>query len=134
MERIEPHYVDFNTAKWLKEKRFDESCNMVWDDWNNLEDWVDEGLGTHRNSNKNASIYYSAPEQWLVVEWLRVNHGIHVTYEWDYSYSSEREYYFYKIKFKGNDGFIKLITGESVSSPQEAYSTSFDYIKENNLI
>jgi hypothetical protein len=130
MKKTETEYITFEQASLLKEKGFDEECKTVFYQADNaeicVEDFIeDETIGGY---------YTKRAEQYKVVEWLRINYGIHVTYEWDYSCSSEREYYFYKIKFKDNDGFIKLITGESVSSPQEAYSTAFDYIKSNNLI
>jgi hypothetical protein len=90
-------------------------------------------LGNPDYSSEETKLKDKTQEIALIVEWLRINYGIHVTHEWDYSYSSEREYYFYKIKFKDEENFIKVLTGESVTSPQEAYSAAFDYVL-NNLI
>ena len=70
-------------------------------------------------------------EQWLVVEWLRVNHGIWIEVVISENKKFESEIYNTK----------NLITkhifdkhSELYNTPQEAYSTAFDYIKENNLI
>ena len=57
-QKIDPQYVRFDTAKLLKEKGF---ANIQ----------IDYGLNQMLNQS-------NPPEQWQVVEWLRVNHGIWV--------------------------------------------------------
>jgi hypothetical protein len=75
---------------------------------------------------------YSAPEQWQVVEWFRLTHNINITVRCDYSYSSEKLYYFYEIKWF-NINFWDSITGESEDNPQIVYSKAIDYVL-NKLI
>ena len=90
------------------------------------------------NSDKN---YISRPEQWQVVEWLRVNHGIWIkvdhfltnenTVDWDFEIDKVDN----DLDEKSN--YIPLVSFDierSFETPQEAYSAAFDYIKENNLI
>lgn len=144
MKEIKPIYVSFEQAKLLKEKGFD--INSDYNQWLLAKDKGDDSKKfichsndlekhTYIDDETEHNVYHclSIPEQWQVIEWLRVNHGIHITHEWDYSYSSEKEYYFYKIKFKDSEEFIKLITGESTNSPQKAYSAAFDYILKKLL-
>lgn len=108
---IKPSYVSFNTAKRLKEKGFNvptkyrfnpdklfenESLDVI--DWNRLG-------------------FTSRPEQWQVVEWLRVKYDIWIEVYYD---NNKKEYY-------------TVLNGEEYifQSPQEAYSTAFDYILNN---
>jgi hypothetical protein len=77
--------IDFSTAKLLKEKGFNEPCRFVHDNWNNIEDWYDIGREYHRNSEKNASVYYSAPTIVESVMWLYKKHGIWVWVEKQYN-------------------------------------------------
>jgi hypothetical protein len=63
----------------------------------------------------------------VVVEWLRVNHGIWVSV----LIPSETTWYF-KIESIDTKSLIFITSG--YSSPQEAYSAAFDYIKNKNLI
>jgi hypothetical protein len=120
--KIEPHYVDFNTAKWLKEKGFDEYC----------EGWayLDENCMAMQYDFKTC---VKMPEQWQVIEWLRINHDIHVTYDIGLTGCYGLIQYRHS---KGSLYLSKWVNEQEnpFSSPQEAYSAAFDYIKDNNLI
>jgi hypothetical protein len=119
MRQIEPHYVDFNTAKWFKEKGFNEQCLTIYQDGEILQ-----LKSTISNSQFMTSRNYSAPEQHVVVEWLRVNYGIWIVV----NITIDNRWYceLYNLKDKN---IIKYY-----NSPQEAYSAVFDFIIENNLI
>ena len=69
--------ISFETAKLAKEKGFNEYCKYVHDTFDNIEEW-DDGDEKHKNSYKNASVYYSAPTQSLLQKWLREVHGIYI--------------------------------------------------------
>jgi hypothetical protein len=122
--KIEPAYVSFEQAKWLKEKGFDcEYCLVKIDDKDNLF-YTQSDYDDFPEQKEKETQY---PEQWQVIEWLRVNHGIWV------------DVYRNGTNFKV--GIECMITGNSkasldtvYSSPQESYSAAFDYIKDNNLI
>ena len=64
----------------------------------------------------------------VVVEWLRVNHGI-----WVYSYTNGKIWYAWIQHTFGDIVELPSRLGEH-NSPQEAYSAAFDYIKNKNLI
>jgi hypothetical protein len=128
MNNIEPKYVTFEQAKWLKEIGFDENCKNVVE---NNEFFIHNGFDT-----KNSEIIPSActiPEQWQVVEWLRVNHGIWV----ESLHRGDMGDFIFKVVELNENNWKKhphYIHNEGFNSPQEAYSAAFDYIKENNLI
>jgi hypothetical protein len=63
--------------------------------------------------------FLPAPEQWQVVEWLRVNHGI-----WVYSYNNGTSW-IGSIQ-KTNGSIIRIIPANNL--PQEAYSACIDYV------
>jgi hypothetical protein len=126
MKVIEPTYITFEQAKWLKEKGFDESCRMLI---NGVYEPFHLNLIETQYFQNNSVLLkdcYSAPEQWQVVEWLRVNHGI-----WIYCKYQKRGKIIFVIEdLQGNN----ITISPDLNSPQEAYSAAFDYIKNNNLI
>ena len=122
MKEIKPKYSTFEQAKWLKEIGFNEKCETSY--YTHYEKLMIENNGATKITPMHN---YSRPEQWQVVEWLRVNHGIWTIA--DYYNNGDKNIWFWNIKFNSKEtmdcGF---------ASPQEAYSAAFDYIKENNLI
>jgi hypothetical protein len=135
-KNIEPKYVTFEQAKWLKKIGFNEE---TWQSYRTIEhteerlSWWKVGelnkpmyckLSDHNNAHYSIC---SAPEQWQVVEWLRVNHGIWV--EVIMSYTNKWEYSIYRIE----DYKLLSEIHSQLNSPQEAYSAAFDYIKNKEL-
>jgi hypothetical protein len=128
MSKIEPTYVTREQSKWLKEKEFDLPTYAYY-----------SGLNFYTGEYKNHSQttigdtpmhkmligYTSAPEQWQVVEWLRVNHGIWVSIR-----VSNNKFNLLVTNLSGDI----LFNDSAFNTPQEAYSAAFDYIKNNNLI
>jgi len=129
-QEIKPTYVTREQAKWLKEKEFDLPTYAYY-----------SGLNFYTGEYKNHSQttigdtpmhkmligYTSAPEQWQVVEWLRVNHGI-----WIYVVGGGNNRYYPMYQDK-NQYKLALDLDKFYDTPQEAYSAAFDYIL-NNLI
>jgi hypothetical protein len=118
---IKPTYVTFEQAKWLKEKGFDEYCE-AWQ-------YLDENCMAMQYDSKTC---VKMPEQWQVVEWLRVNHGLWIVVNLGIVHEKGTMFFANIIKF-GKHHKSKHRT-LFYTSPQEAYSTAFDYIRENNLI
>jgi hypothetical protein len=82
------------------------------------------------------------PEQWQVIEWLRLNHGIWVSVDWMSRVKPYESGYYCHLrgttKKLNQDNFIvindTLNPGYEVFNlPQEAYLAAFDYVL-NNLI
>ena len=133
MNEIKPTYVSFEQAKRLKEKGFDLYLNAIYK--------TDGTLVENVNLTKVEKLF-PAPEQWQVVEWLRVKHGIWV------SVDVVKEYWFWKIRGINGKEIVKeqlpielcttltdLLFSNTkylkYTSPQEAYSAAFDYILTN---
>jgi hypothetical protein len=133
-QEIKPAYITFEQAKWLKENRFIEPTLTYW----SKRDGLIENEITLRNHNERGEWSTSRPEQWQVVEWLRVNHGIWVSVDWCFSEKkpSTLVKWSFNLSNVGNreKSIILSKTITFYNSPQEAYSAAFDYIKDNNLI
>jgi hypothetical protein len=138
MENIQPTHATFEQAKLLKEKKFIAKCRSYYLKGYDypFEGVDDEYWGDNRFKNWNADVigikpfegFTSAPEQWQVVEWLRVNHGIWVSVQYiGFIVNRELIEFHYEIKYCKE--LPNLIRNEnSFNSPQEAYSAAFDYI------
>jgi len=122
--KIKPHYVDFNTAKLLPQDIF--KTTKCYDENGNP---FTVSLTIRKFKDKT---YYSMPEQWQVVEYLRINHGIWITIDIINN--------LFKYKILKCEGIVSQTFGNEIkcssfdyNSPQAAYSAAFDYIL-NNLI
>jgi len=139
-KEIKPEYVTFEQAKWLKEIGFNEKCSHYYID--NFQNFKHDGVLykcglPDKNENKNLFQFVTrknqphlcnAPEQWQVVEWLRVNHGIWV----EVCHNLITEQFFFEIVM--NEGETHHNNEKLLfDTPQEACSAAFDYIKENIL-
>jgi hypothetical protein len=137
---IKPTYVTFEQAKLLKEKGFDVPTLSFYvideSEYGDLEEFIQNPNDNYPTLEDNTlfDTLASSPEQWQVVEWLRVNHGIWIRVEpdWDGDWWGQ---------IKSNNipdariGKWTVITAVApYKSPQEAYSAAFDYILNNNLI
>ena len=140
--KIESRYVTFEQAKLLKEKRFDVPTIYFW----GKDMKIIRNYANHQKLNFNGfkSIYNQAisrPEQWQVVEWLRVNHGIwtHVHLEVKIKgleISNTGKYQASINRVNHTSVFGKISEGDvpdgpyrkPQNSPQEAYSEAFDFV------
>jgi hypothetical protein len=128
MEIVED-YVNFNQAKLLKAKGFDEECSEYY-----LKDGINYSYPNPENWNLKIDTI-SRPEQHQVVEWLRVNHGIWI--QTPYSYNDGNVYCWTICKINEIESeqncWLSGLDTEIVgyASPQEAYSAAFDYVLTN---
>jgi hypothetical protein len=135
METIKPTYTTFEQSKLLKEKGFNIICKQrYWEGYENIFHFQDSCiLNNWNNYDDSSTIYFSAPEQWQVVEWLRINHGIWAS---PGIINLNGVVKWFPICFKFVNGLLEIrkdIDG-NFDTPQEAYSAAFDYILTNNLI
>jgi hypothetical protein len=139
MTQIEPKYVTFEQAKWLKEIGFNTLVSGLFFDG----EFKDISPKKACNTDFASTRYYSAPEQHQVVEWLRVNHGIWTTpiprgSSWIFSVvevKTSNHHSLIDIDFYGSNSYlISKGVPTIMLSPQEAYSAAFDYILNNNLV
>lgn len=117
------NFVDFTTAKLLKEKGFDKICQNLW----------------HFNSsncikmpNKNSENFgFSAPTIAEVVMWLYEKHGIWITVytmdKWLPNGNDREQLFDYSLK-QMKLGLIDIPKKpEEFSSPAEAYEVAIEY-------
>jgi hypothetical protein len=128
MKNIQPTHATFELSKLLKEKEWQQRTKMVWLDSLGKQHLREVNLSLELNNAE-----YDAPEQWQIVEWLRVNHGIWISVQYRrVIVNRELIEFHYEIKYCKE--LPNLIRNENLfNSPQEAYSAAFDYIL-NNLI
>jgi hypothetical protein len=160
MKEIKPYYVDFNTAKLLKEKGFDYPCfswysfddkkNQVYT--HNYSEYKCECIpdiqkeyiySNHNESFSDGSRWvverFSRPEQWLVCEWLRLEHGIwvYVLQKIDcgksfdstpYFINNTWEFHIDRVNSFQRKGLPIYFEKNFYNTPQEAYSAAFDHI------
>ena len=142
MKEIKPTYITFEQAKWLKEKGFDEPCTALFiheiiqgnTEWDILELFEKNNNDTYEfllSCDMDWQKNYLRPEQWQVVEWLRVNHGIWV---WVRPYKDHAADNNDPIQHQMNVYKNGVTVSKEFNSHEEAYSAAFDYIKNNNLI
>jgi hypothetical protein len=139
---IKPTYVTFEQAKWLKEKGYKQTPNKLRIPYYNYKGEfrgdVSDYIKAYVDEDKEKAEEYStinAPEQWEVVEWLRINHGIWLYVKRGCEIRNNEAF----DKFQSIIEFIPQVKFDitdlpTFDSPQEAYSAAFNYIKENNLI
>jgi hypothetical protein len=134
---MEPKYVTYEQAKWLKEKGLD--YHKIFEDFSIYYDYNVTGEYHRRHySDFSESVFPNdlwipIPEQHQVVEWLRINHGIWV----ESLHRGDMGDFIFKVVELNENNWKKhphYIHNEGFNSPQEAYSAAFDYIKDNNLI
>jgi hypothetical protein len=135
---IKPTYVTFEQAKLLKEKGFDVECKYYFDiEFKELTFHIGDVGDTYKNSELVDKI--SAPEQWQVIEWLRIKHGV-----WIYALPCADIIDDKTSTFKPNGKWIShcddvtinkpMVASDTIfislefNSPQEAYSAAFDYV------
>ena len=155
-QEIQPTYVTYNQAVWLKEKGFDIHCDYFYVTPKSKIFGIDEHNRYYPRKNISKKLHkigdcavvnidhlIQAPEQWLVIEWLRLNHGIEVVVIPDSSSQSQLllRKYTYSIFTPINGSNLHCQIGRDKDknivyflNPHNAYSAAFDYIISNNLI
>ena len=122
--KIGPFYATFEQCKLLKLKGYDQTPTKLsepyysWD--GKLNGDVVEYVKAFIKKDQALMEKYEnirAVEQWHVVEWLRINHGIWISVNPDND--NKFQYVIY--------GMCEC-SEHSYDSPQEAYLAAFDYL------
>jgi len=129
---MKPTYVTFEQAKLLKEEGFDEACKNYY-----CKPYPNDIIELHTlreptYQNKELLGIATAPEQWQVVEWLRVEKGILVFIEPANGDEDKCLFAWYICDYEQNilnsDSDYTAEVSKHFTSPQEAYSAAFDYV------
>jgi hypothetical protein len=122
---MEPKYITFEQAKWLKEKGFD---NIECDGYYHINEGYTIGYAfCHSERDEQFDNSILSPKQHQVVDWLRVNHDIWVGVMPDVGMDLIYTYKIYSVEVGVERG---LANGNNYDTPQDAYSSAFDYIME----
>jgi len=129
---IEPHYVSYDFAKFLKSKGFNVFCRQAF--YGDVEDEEIENNEPTTTGDDFILGEYDcyAPEHWEVVDWLYKNYGIWVQTTW----VKDNTFRCGVIDTDNKTEFIIRTKDEQLyhKTPEEAYSAAFDYIKTKGLI
>jgi hypothetical protein len=117
--------VTYEIAKWLKEKGFNIPCREGW-----YIAQLDPYKGQLFPDDTGGKHEIEKPEQHQVVEWLRINHGIWV---WVRPYKDHAADNNDPIQHQMNVYKNGVTVSKEFNSHEEAYSASFDYIKDNRI-
>ena len=126
----ETKYIDLDRDKWLKEMGFDKWIDTYSEKNHMLSGWLENDLYIDEVELPIELINS------LIVEWLRVNHGIWI----QVSISRYGMFYCNILQNQPTKNIDVPMSYEMIcqlndyNTPQEAYSAAFNYIKNNNLI
>jgi hypothetical protein len=133
MKQIEPTYTTFEQSKWLKEIGLNLRTKDSY--FINSEELT---IGMPCINDKDGDSFYSAIEQWMVVEWLWIEKGIWIQVEPEGENFDEFRFSCFRNHKERVEETIRHISNDlyhsGFKSPQAAYSAAFDYIKNNKLI
>jgi hypothetical protein len=124
MNEITPTYVTFEQAKKLKEKGYPQLNKGLY--YTKDKEHCLVGWGFN-DRTENSFAQYSAPKQWQVLEWFRVNHGIVIYNEFMISPSNNFRPI---VVWKDSEELLrnkKILTNNCSPYPQEAISSAIDY-------
>ncbi len=149
MQKIEPKYVTFDQAKWLKEKGFNVECEFFYkkdrynkdfyltsgieykSDKNCIWDWNMNGGQSGLLSkvipypNDDSALYYSAPEQWQIVEWAFQKYKYSIEAEMNIPESGENDgCYVFNGVIKGSEDYKLKIFYKSKDYPTKEKALS----------
>ena len=141
-KNIEEQVVGFLNAKLLKEKGFGVPCSKAFD----FNGQIEEGGFREGNSwqlrtfDYNTTLNYacSAPTQQLVIDWIRINFGIHISVDiaGNNSYYGEQngKYMYCISEIKKGKSLENSWTYQILfNTPEEVKETAINYVL-NNLI
>ena len=120
---ITEDYVNFETAKLLKEKGFDEECFALYNPDGVL---IQSGIRLNNIQVGRVKGSYSAPTLQMVMKWLREMHNLWIdidplaSYEWTWS-----------IWFMNDPNFKMGESSQVISTYEEAVEEAIQYSLKN---
>ena len=99
METITEDYISFETAKILKEKGFDEPCDVWYSEYSSQfgdEKYTSIEFDNHNKFDKDYKFICSAPTLQMAMKWLMEVHNVNI----EIHYNRFGENYKYLIIYK----------------------------------
>lgn len=139
---IKETYCSYEASKLLKARGFDVFCEATYSEYLKNTEYYKKGVKFEergilhgRNSTHSGSEYYtitSAPTQALAMEWLRINHDIHLEVIWDVD---KKLYWFVSITHIGDVEWDAIdMPRKKYYSPEEAVNAALVYILTNLIV
>jgi isoleucyl-tRNA synthetase len=113
-------------AKLLKEKGFNIECETKYELNGELSQLNNHNGSIDWNTVKYSRELFSRPEQWMVVEWLRLNYQLDVWVE--SGYHNGKKYYPKCTKDGANKDLLRGMQPFEFETPQEAYTDAITFI------
>jgi len=123
---ITPANVTYEQAVWLKSIGFGVPCLATYTQGARGDGTKIQYLIEPVDMNQDPCVFVSAPEQSVVVEWLRVNFGVWIYVRYSYKWE------FYIERIGGNTN--PIYNNGLEDSPSEAISAAFSYLMSNEII
>jgi hypothetical protein len=105
----------------LKEKSFYVDCKEIYNTLGEL--WYSH-YSSMNNNYVDPGATCTAPEQWMVVEWLRIKHGIWISV----GINGLDKTFQFSIHCYEQQGSLENINNCGYGTPEEACSAAFSYI------
>ena len=121
MKNIDPSYVGLDSANLLKGVGFIFPPISVFIDKCFIED-----VGYEYSNNMNVEGYVSAPEHWLVIDWLMIEHDIFISV--GVQIGAHREIFDYTIYSVEMGLESKIASGEGFLTPYLATEDAIRYV------
>ena len=115
--------VNFESAKVLKEKGFNEPCTQLYFD-GELKDITIQKVSY---DDTVSSRYYIAPTIAEVVMWLYEKHGIWICID----KAEDFNWWKFNIRKLNDIGYERIGFGSELNSPKEAYEAGIIYTLKN---
>ena len=141
MTQITEDYVSFETAKFLKEKGFDETCRAFWKVWDkhttlcdcspsHMFEYCHNSMLEQYNDDEELNI--AAPTLQMAMKWLREVHGLFIFITTWKKLTNAVQYYC-EIRNLDNPDFDTLasFTSNELYSYEEACEAAIKYCLEN---
>jgi len=125
MENITPNYVNFEVAKLLKEKGFDEECNNCYNlhGCEFINGWCEYILDVPFTNKDIKNTDFLAPEISLVVKWLYLKHNI-----WISVYNEQLFFGYDVVNSKKKTSYGNLLyRNYPFDTPEQAYLEAIKY-------
>lgn len=128
--KIDPIYTSKRNSILLKEKGFDVECPKVYDHTNSV---VDAYYGSANNNRQESEYrgFMTAPEHWVVIEWLKQVHGIWI----GASLNMNGKIRFVYVSYKLSEGECEMKTSapsfEQFDTSYEATEAAIEYVLIN---
>ena len=114
MAKITEDYVSFETAKLLKEKKFDAETDTYYSPEGKFKIWCPNGLKSYLDNNGTETWWWKciAPTKSMAMKWLREVHDVYINIIYNDTYVRPYEFRIIKQHSASKSDAYRYITYE----------------------